>query len=239
MKGGSFLSTHARFLLAIAFVVSLALASQAALAGTPMTKEAQQALTPAAGLQRLRDGNARFVAGKPVNVDIPTRLEASATGQFPFAVVLGCIDSRVPPEVVFDQSIGDLFSARVAGNIVEPALLGSLEFATKIAGAKVVFVLGHTECGAVKGACDDVKMGNLTTTLSYIRPAVEAVQDVPGPRSSKNPAFVAAVTDMNVKLVMEAIRKQSPILDGLVASGDVTLAGGVYDVATGRVTFFE
>jgi carbonic anhydrase len=223
-------------------------ASPAAQAATPapapppvpaLTKEAQAAITPAAALERLKAGNARFVAGSALPRDPLARVKATAGGQYPFASVLGCIDSRTAPELVFDEGIGDIFSARIAGNFVEPAILGSLEFASAIAGSKLILVLGHTECGAIKGACDDAKLGNLTKTLSYLRPAVLAVKDVPGERNSKNKEFVNAVAHMNVKLTMEAIRKQSPVLDALIARGEVGLAGGVYDVKTGIVEFME
>ena len=204
-----------------------------------LTKEAQAAMSPADALQRLKAGNARFVAGMALPRDLRGQVTATAGGQYPYASVLGCIDSRVPPELVFDQGIGDLFSARIAGNFVDPDILGSLEFASKLSGAKLILVLGHTGCGAIKGACDDVKLGNLTTTLAHLRPAVTAVRDVPGKRDSKNEEFVNAVTHMNVKLTLEAIRKQSPILDDLIARGELGLAGGVYDVKTGVVEFIE
>jgi len=204
-----------------------------------MTQEAQAAISPAQALQRLKDGNARFVAGVSLPRDLRAQVTATGGGQYPFASVLGCIDSRVPPELVFDEGLGDVFSARIAGNFVDSALLGSLEFASKVSGSRLILVLGHTECGAIKGACDGVKLGNLTKTLSYIHPAVAAVKNVPGERSSKNKEFVNAVTHMNVKLTLEAIRKQSPILDAMIAHGEVGLAGGVYDVRTGVVEFLE
>ncbi|HXJ36618.1 MAG TPA: carbonic anhydrase family protein [Candidatus Eisenbacteria bacterium] len=204
-----------------------------------LTKDAQAAITPAEALQRLRDGNARFVAGTALHRDLRAQVAETSGGQYPFASVLGCIDSRVPPELVFDQGIGDIFSARIAGNFVDPDLLGSLEFASKVAGSKLILVLGHTECGAIKGACDDVKMGNLTTTLAQIRPAVAAVRGVPGPRDSKNKAFVEAVTRENVTLTMQAIRHRSPILRAMIDAGEVGLAGGIYDVKTGAVAFVE
>jgi len=203
------------------------------------TRETQAALRPADVLQRLRDGNARFVAGLSLERDYPVQVKQTAQGQHPLASVLACIDSRSAPEIVFDQGIGDLFSARIAGNFVDDDILGSLEYASKVAGSKLIVVLGHTDCGAIKGACDDVKFGNLTTTLSHLRPAVDAVTNVPGPRSSKNPDFVRAVTEMNVKLTMEAIRKRSSILDGMITRGEVGLVGGIYDVATGIVTWTE
>jgi len=203
------------------------------------TGETQAALRPADVLQRLRDGNARFVAGRSLERDFGAQIKQTARSQHPLASVLACIDSRSAPEIVFDQGIGDLFSARIAGNFVDDDILGSLEFASKLAGSKLIVVLGHTDCGAIKGACDDVKLGNLTTTLSHLRPAVDAVADVPGPRSSKNPDFVRAVTEMNVKLTMEAIRKRSSMLDGMIARSEVGLVGAIYDVATGVVTWME
>ena len=203
------------------------------------TAETQAAMRPADVLQRLRDGNARFVAGLSVEPDYRAQVKQTASGQYPLASVLACIDSRGAPEIIFDQGLGDLFSARIAGNFVDDDILGSLEYASKVAGSKLIVVLGHTDCGAIKGACDDVKFGNLTTTLSHLRPAVDAVSNIPGPRSSKNPEFVRAVTEMNVKLTMEAIRKRSPILDGMIARGEVGLVGAIYDVTTGLVTWLD
>ncbi|HME71640.1 MAG TPA: carbonic anhydrase family protein [Myxococcota bacterium] len=203
------------------------------------TAETQAATRPADVLQRLRDGNARFVAGLSFERDYRAQVKETSNGQYPLASVLACIDSRSAPEIIFDQGLGELFSARIAGNFVDDEILGSLEFASKVAGSKLIVVLGHTECGAIKGACDNVKLGNLTTTLSHLRPAVDAVTDVPGPRSSKNPDFVRAVTEMNVKLTMEAIRKRSSILDGMIARGELGLVGAIYDVTTGMVTWME
>jgi carbonic anhydrase len=206
---------------------------------TTPTAQAQAAARPADVLQRLRDGNARFASGLSLKRDYRAEVKETSTGQYPLASIVACIDSRSAPEVIFDQGIGDLFSARIAGNFVDDEILGSLEFASKVAGSKLIVVLGHTDCGAIKGACDDVKLGNLTTTLSYLRPAVEAVTDVPGPRSSRNPEFVRAVTEMNVKLTMETIRKRSTILAGMIARGEVGLVGAIYDVTTGVVTWME
>ena len=203
------------------------------------TLATQSAITPARALELLKQGNARFAAGTPLHRDLLAQMRATASGQYPFASIVGCIDSRVPPELVFDQGIGDVFSARIAGNFVDDEILGSLEFASKLAGSKLIVVLGHTQCGAIKGACDGAELGNLTTTLSHLLPAVDAVKDVPGPRSSKNAAFVEAVTDMNVRLTVQAIRKRSPVLDALAASGELAIVGAVYDVATGEVTFLD
>lgn len=206
---------------------------------SPQTKAAQAAMKPAEALQRLKDGNKRFIEGKALARDLRQQVLETATGQFPFAAVLGCMDSRVPQEAVFDQGVGRLFSVRVAGNYADPEIIGGLEFATYVSGARLILVLGHTECGAIKGACDDVELGNLTATLSHLKPAVAAVTEVPGKRDAKNKAFVDAVTIMNVKLTMEGIRKQSPILDGMIGRGELALAGGIYDVKTGAVLFLE
>jgi carbonic anhydrase len=205
----------------------------------PPTAEVQAAMRPAEVLQRLRDGNARFVAGLSLERYYPAEVKQTSNGQYPIASIVACIDSRSAPEIIFDQGLGDIFSARIAGNFVDDEILGSLEFASKVAGSKLIVVLGHTECGAIKGACDDVKLGNLTTTLSHLKPAVDAVTDIPGPRTSKNADFVRAVTEMNVKLTMETIRKRSTILDGMITRGEVGLVGGIYDVATGVVTWME
>jgi carbonic anhydrase len=203
------------------------------------TRASQSAITPAHALELLKQGNARFVAGAPLRRDLLAQMHATAAGQFPFASIVGCIDSRVPPELVFDQGLGDVFSARIAGNFVDDEILGSLEFASKVAGSRLIVVLGHTQCGAIKGACDGVQFGNLTTTLSHLAPAVDAVKDVPGPRSSKNAIFVGAVTDMNVRLTVAAIRERSPVLDALAKSGELAIVGAIYDVATGAVTFLD
>lgn len=204
-----------------------------------MTRARQAAITPAEARARLEAGHARFLAGKPLRRDFPAAIEATASGQFPFATVLSCVDSRSHPEVVFDQGLGDIFTARIAGNFVDREMLGTLEFTSKVVGSKLIVVLGHTGCGAIIGACDDVEMGNLTTTLSHLKPAVEAVQEVPGERNGQNPAFVAAVTDTNVRLTMENIRKQSPILDKMIAQGDIDLIGGIYDVGTGQIAWLD
>lgn len=202
------------------------------------TKETQSALTPDAALALLRAGNERFAAGRPLERDELQQVRLTSGGQFPYAAILGCIDSRVPPEIVFDTGIGDVFAARIAGNVLDDDLLGSLEFATGVAGAKVIVVLGHTECGAVKGACDGVKMGHLTQTLSHLDPALAAARArVPAPHDAKNGAFVRAVIDLNAELTAKAMTARSPILRGLVEQGKLKIVPAVYDVSTGRVTF--
>jgi carbonic anhydrase len=221
---------------AIAFTPLTVLAQSAA--GT-QTAESQAALTPDQALEILRKGNARFASGKMLERDLQAQVAATAGGQYPHSVVLTCIDSRVPPEVVFDQGIGDIFAPRVAGNFVDGELLGSMEFAAAVAGSKLIVVLGHTECGAVKGACDNVQLGNLTQTLSNIAPAVYAVTDIEGERSSKNKAFVNAVAHENVRQTVDNILQRSSVLRELVERGKLKVVGAMYDVATGQVTFMD
>lgn len=205
----------------------------------PLTAETQAALTPMAVIQLLKDGNERFVNGTPVERDFMMQVRRTSEGQYPMAAILGCIDSRVPHEIVFDKGVGDIFSARVAGNFVNTDILGSLEFATAVAGSKVVVVLGHTECGAVKGACDHVELGNLTSTLANIAPAVYAVDDIEGERSSSNDAFVEAVTHQNVEMTVRNMVERSPVMHGLVEEGKLIVIGAMHDVATGEVTFMD
>ena len=199
------------------------------------TSETQAAMTPDIALQMLKDGNARFVQGKMLERDYMQQVMATGGGQYPHAAIVGCIDSRASNELIFDQGIGDIFSVRVAGNFVNDDMLGSLEFACAVSGAKLIVVLGHTECGAVKGACDDVILGNLTRTLANIKPAVAAVPGHDSDRSSGNTAFVQAVADKHVALTLDRIRERSPILRGMADKGDIGLAGAMYDVHTGQV----
>jgi len=206
------------------------------------TKEMQAAITPQQGLQNLKDGNARFAAGNSVNQkNYRQQVALTAKGQYPYAAILSCLDSRVAVEEVFDLNNGDSFNGRVAGNVMNPDMLGSFEFATKLAGAKVVMVLGHTKCGAVKGACDFAEMGNLTGLLDRIEPAVNLIGKdwMDGEKNSKNDKFVEAVGEANVKMVMENIKKESPILKELIDSGKILLVGGVYDLETGAVKFIN
>ena len=200
-------------------------------------KAEQAALTPAQVLESLRLGNERFASGKTKSRDMLHDQRTTAAGQYPHAIVLSCVDSRAPAEIVFDAGLGDLFNARIAGNIADADLVGSMEFACAVSGAKLVLVMGHTSCGAIKGACDKVELGNLTGLLEKIKPAVEAVRDVPGERNAKNTAFVEAVSETNVRLTMERIRELSPILRDLEKAGKIQIAGCIYDVETGRVRF--
>lgn len=204
-----------------------------------MTKALQTAITPAAALDKLKEGNLRFVRGGMAHRNLKQQVAATSSGQFPFATVVSCLDSRTSTELIFDQGIGDVFSARVAGNIVNPDIVGSLEFASKVAGSKLIAVVGHTKCGAVKGACDHVKLGNLTGLLDKIEPAVKSTPATGGAdRSSKNHEFVDQVAANNVLHAMTTIRKQSPILRQMEKAGQIQIVGGMYDIETGQVAFF-
>ena len=200
------------------------------------TKDIQTSLTPQAVLQLLKDGNQRFTSNSQHKRDLLDQVKSTSTGQFPSAVVLSCIDSRVPAETVLDQGIGDIFSIRIAGNFINEDILGSMEFACKVAGSKLILVLGHSSCGAVKGACDHVELGNLTSMLSKIKPAVEAVNETKD-RSSGNSSFVQSVADKNVEMAIEQIKKQSPVLNEMLDNGEIGIAGAMYSVETGAVTF--
>jgi len=200
------------------------------------TKESQSAMSPEDALQRLRAGNARFVAAQPVSRDLQSQVRATAKGQYPYAVVLSCVDSRQPVEMIFDQGIGDLFNARVAGNVLNDDILGSLEFACKASGSKLILVLGHSNCGAVKGSIDNVQLGHLSGLLDRIKPAVSSVSDDGGKHDSHDEAFVQRVADANVHLVMRQIRDGSPILREMIDKHEIALVGGMYDLKTGRVT---
>ena len=202
-------------------------------------QEDQASLTPQDALNMLKEGNQRFLQDEMINRDLITQVEKTASGQYPHAVVLGCIDSRVPPELVFDQGIGDIFTPRIAGNFVNTDIIGSMEFATAVAGSKLIVVLGHSECGAVKGACDGVELGNLTSTLANLMPAVNGVQDVEGERNSQNKAFVDEVIHLNVELTIDQIMNESPIMADLVEEGSLMIVGAIHNVSTGQVTFLN
>lgn len=214
-------------------VAALVAAAAAAIAlAQVQTKESQMSMTPAQALQRLKEGNARFVSGKPLTRDWNAKVIATSTGQFPYAAVVSCMDSRAPVEILLDQGIGDVFVLRSAGNVVDTDVLGGLEFATKVAGAHLVLVLGHTECGAVKGAIDGVKLGNLTSLLAKIQ---SAVRDS-GPGTSQDKAYVTKVTEQNVRDSIHEIKARSSILREQIDSGKVAIAGAIYDLATGTMT---
>lgn len=205
------------------------------------TRETQATMTPEKALQFLKEGNQRFQNNLKANRNLLEQVNDTSEGQFPFATILSCIDSRVSAELVFDQGLGDIFSVRIAGNFVNEDILGSMEFACKLAGTKLLLVLGHTACGAVKGACDDAKMGNLTKMLSKIKPAVEAVTSPTDPslRNSANSEFVDNVSAKNVRLTMDRIVKESDILAEMKSKGEIKIIGGMYDINTGAVDFYE
>ena len=201
-----------------------------------ITKDMQSALTPSGVLQDLLEGNNRFTSGSSQSVDNGALVSQTTGGQFPKAVVLSCIDSRVPVETVLDQAIGDIFVARVAGNFENVDILGSMEYSCKVAGSKLVLVLGHEACGAVKAACDGVELGNITALLDNIMPAVhKSSEEVEGEANSSNPAFVAATVANNVQLTMDRIREKSPILKEMEDNGEIQIVGGVYSLQTGKV----
>lgn len=205
----------------------------------PMTQATQAAMTPDSALQRLKDGNARFVAGNGVLRDLPAQVAATGKGQFPYATVLSCIDSRAAPELVFDQGIGDIFGARVAGNVVNDDIIGSLEFGSMVAGSRLIVVLGHSSCGAIKGACDNVQLGYIRSLVEQLQPAIRSVVDIGGERSSKNAVFVDKVAHANVRMVVRDIMARSEILRDMAAKGEIRILGAMLDVETGIVTFMD
>ncbi|MDO7173481.1 carbonic anhydrase family protein [Mariniflexile sp. AS56] len=205
------------------------------------TRETQSTMTPQKSLEYLKEGNKRFQNNLKANRNLLEQVNDTSDGQFPFATILSCIDSRVSAELVFDQGLGDIFSVRIAGNFVNEDILGSMEFASKLAGTKLIVVLGHTSCGAIKGACDDAKLGNLTGMLGKIKPAVEAVAEPTDKslRNSKNLDFVDNVAEKNVIIAIENIRKQSPVLKEMEDNNEIAIVGAMYDINTGEVAFFE
>lgn len=205
------------------------------------TKETQMSISPEKAVHLLKEGNNRFIENKTISRDLLDQVKDTSIGQFPFATILSCIDSRVSSELIFDQGIGDIFSARVAGNFVNEDILGSMEFACKLAGTKVVLVLGHTACGAVKGACDNAKLGNLSALLSKIKPAVEAVTNPidTSLRNSSNIDFVNTVAKKNVHMTITNIRTQSPVLKEMEDEEMIKIIGAMYDIKDGSVSFYE
>jgi len=226
-----------------AFVMSSALSfaaasgAQAQDACTVFTPARQQATSPEDALRMLQEGNERFASGKTINCDLMAQVRATATGQAPFAAIVGCIDSRVPPELVFDQRLGAIFAARIAGNFVNTDIIGSLEYSCKVAGAKAIVVLGHSDCGAIKGAIDQAKLGNLTEMLSHLEPAVAATKFA-GKRTSKDKKLVQAVADTNAQLAARMILGRSPVLKEMADKKEIVVAAAMHDLETGRVSFF-
>ena len=202
------------------------------------TADSQSALSPAMAVALLKDGNKRFLDGNTLNRNLHQQVADTASGQYPFAAVVSCIDSRIPTEVIFDQGIGDIFNARVAGNFVNEDILGSLEFACKLAGSKVIVVMGHTSCGAVKGACDHAELGNLTQMLDKIMPAVDGTSTAEGEaRNSFNGDFVNRVAVKNVELTIANLKSMSPVLNEMLENGEIDVVGAMYDVKDGSVSF--
>jgi carbonic anhydrase len=204
-----------------------------------LTKEMQSAITPTMALNLLKDGNKRFVNNLKINRNLLQQANDTSDGQHPFAVILSCIDSRTSAELIFDQGLGDIFSIRIAGNIVNEDILGSMEFGCKVAGAKIILVLGHTKCGAVKGACDNVALGNLTGLIEKIKPAVNQETTTTENRNSSNAIFVENVAELNVSLSVKNILLKSPILADMVKNEEITIVGGIHDISSGEVKFFE
>lgn len=202
-----------------------------------LTAEAQSELTPDGVLNDLKEGNKRFVENDLTNWDFNSQVEQTSTGQFPKAIILSCVDSRVPVEYALDQGIGDIFVARVAGNFVNEDILGSMEFACKVSGSKAIVVLGHESCGAVKAAIDDVKLGNITPMLKKIAPAVEMSSNFEGEKNSKNPQYVSHVCENNIQNTIETIRKESPILKEMEENGEIKIVGAIYSLSTGKIEF--
>lgn len=204
------------------------------------TKETQSTMTPLKALEFLKEGNQRFQNNLKANRNLLEQVNDTSDGQFPFATILSCIDSRVSAELVFDQGLGDVFSIRIAGNFVNEDILGSMEFASKLAGTKLIVVLGHTSCGAIKGACDHARMGNLTALINKIEPAVAAVKEPKDEsiRNSKNLEFVDAVSAKNVLLTIENVRERSRILADMETNGEIKIIGAMYDISTGQVDFY-
>lgn len=203
-----------------------------------LTKEMQEAITPSMAIQLLKEGNKRFVNNLKTNRNLLQQANETSDGQHPFAIILSCIDSRTSAELIFDQGLGDIFSVRIAGNIINEDILGSMEFACKVAGSKIIVVLGHTKCGAVKGACDHVEMGNLTALLSKIRPAVVNETETKENRNSDNADFVQNVASLNVKRTVKLIMEQSNILGQMINDGQIGIIGGMHDITSGQVTFY-
>jgi carbonic anhydrase len=204
-----------------------------------LTKEIQNSISPNMALELLKDGNKRFVSNLKINRNLLQQANETSDGQHPFAVILSCIDSRTSAELIFDQGLGDIFSIRIAGNIINDDILGSMEFGCKVAGAKMIVVLGHTNCGAVKGACDNVELGNLSALIHKIKPAVALEVGTIENRTSKNIIFVERVAELNVSLSVKNILLNSPIIAEMVKAGDIGIVGGIHDIATGEVKFFE
>lgn len=204
-----------------------------------LSKEAQKNITPDSALEILKEGNERFMRNLKANRNLLQQVNETSKGQYPFATILSCIDSRTSAELIFDQGLGDIFSIRIAGNILNEDILGSMEFATKVMGTRIIVVLGHTKCGAIVGACNHIEMGNLTTLLNKIQPAIYKEQETTENRNGSNETFVNNVTELNVFLTIDRIRRESPIIAQLEHEGTIKIVGGIYNVENGRVIFLN
>jgi len=204
-----------------------------------LNKVMQEAITPSMAIEILKEGNKRFMNNLKANRNLLEQANETSDGQHPFAVILSCIDSRTSAELIFDQGLGDVFSVRIAGNIINEDILGSMEFACKVAGSKIIVVLGHSKCGAIKGACDHVEMGNLTALLSKIQPAVFDEKSELENRNSSNSDFVEKVAAINVKRTVNAIKERSPILKEMITNQEIGIIGGMHNLANGEVTFYQ
>lgn len=203
------------------------------------TQEALFTLSPAAAFQYLKEGNERFLKNQRASRDLIQQVDENKNGQFPFACILSCMDSRTSAELIFDQGLGDIFSIRVAGNILNEDIVGSMEYAAKAVGVKIIVVLGHTKCGAIIGACDNVQLGQLTKLLDKVKPAIEKESTTQADRNGKNAQFVRNVIELNVHEGMRRIREQSPMIAEMEQAGELKIVGGMYDIETGSVTFYE
>lgn len=227
-----------KFITALFFLGTTNLAFAEAYSGV-MTKERQSTMTVQEVFERLKEGNQRFLEGHMKNRNLLSQANTSSAGQFPVAVILSCMDARTPPEIVFDQGIGDTFATRIAGNISNDDILGGMEFGTKLSGAKLIVVIGHTSCGAVRGACQHAKLGHLTGLLQKIQPAVAEASKKSKSHDCSNAEFIDQIAKDNVLMVMKQIQARSPIIKQLIAEGKVGIVGGMQDLSTGKVTFFE
>ena len=203
------------------------------------TPDRQKATSPDDAIARLKAGNERFTAGKSVNCDLMAQVKQTASNQSPHAAIVGCIDSRVPPELVFDQRIGDVFCARVAGNIINTDIIGSLEYSTKVSGAKAIVILGHNSCGAIKSAVDGVKLGNITALLKNFQPALATLSKADGQRDLHNGPLVQKVAEANARLTAASLTKRSPIIKAMVDAGQLKIAAAMHDITTGKVTWLS
>ncbi|MFO8737919.1 carbonic anhydrase family protein [Legionella pneumophila serogroup 1] len=204
-----------------------------------LTKEQQQAITPEKAIELLKEGNKRFVSNLKLNRNLIQQVNETSQGQFPFAVILSCMDSRTPAELIFDQGLGDIFSIRVAGNILNDDILGSIEFACQVVGVKLIAVVGHTQCGAIKGACDGVKLGNLTNLLNKINPVIQEAKKLDAKHDVHSPEFLNCVTSLNVKHTMNEITQRSDIVHQLLNEKRIAIVGGLYQLEAGEVQFFD